>query len=174
MDTYSINDVLSEIEAGNATSTLDIIKTEMENQVSISILSTLWLESSVINLSLELIRRAISDCNEAIELDENNLLAYFVLGVCYLWKNDEKNALLIWTKGISRPGSIITHKVISSLIENCAIREHVRNMKFDVKALFELHDYFDSSSINSAYGINLALKYLEMKNYPKAIIYFKE
>ena len=172
MDVESINDVLNELDSGSATSTLEQIKKEMENQVSMNVLSTLWVESGIVNLFLELIRKAISDCKEAIELDPNNLIAYFVLGVCYLWKDDEENAIRHWMEGVKKPGTILTHIVLSSLIENASLRELVRNLKFDVKALFDFHDYFDQNAVDSSYGMNIAYKYFEQKKYSKAITYF--
>ena len=173
MDEYSINDVLAGIECGEASETLQRIKLEMVNQISLNVQSNLWVYSSIVHLSLEMIRRAMGDCKEALVLDENNLMAYFIYGICYLWKDDENTAMQIWQNGTKKSGSILTNSVLLSLIENCSLREYVRELKFDVKSLIDFHEFFSPSSTEgSSYGISIAHKYMEQKNYSKAITYY--
>lgn len=170
-DVYSINDILNDIDAGSAAGTLTNIETEMEHQESPAAMSTLWLEKAIVYLSIELVREAIKCCKRSLELDENNLLGYFVLGVCYLWRGNENTAMTTWKTGLTKSGVILTHIVISEIVQNCTVREYVNSLKFNVKALFEFHDYFNPDAINTPYGFDLVLKFIKSRNYQMAITY---
>ncbi|EAY00393.1 TPR Domain containing protein [Trichomonas vaginalis G3] len=170
-DVFSVHDILNDIEAGSAVSTLATIKSEIDRQISSAAISTLWLEKGIVNLSLELVKQAINDCRRSLEHDPDNILAYFVLGVSYLWKGDEETAMKEWQEGLTKSGVILTHLVVSEIVKNCTVREYIKSIRFNVKSLFEFHDNFSPEIICTPFGIDLAVKFIKEKNYPMAITY---
>lgn len=137
-DPASLDFVKNEIAGYRTTQALDTLKTMLMDDSPRERKIHVLVNQALLKLSLELVKSAITDCKQAIALDQSFSLAFFVEGLAYLWSGHEETAVEAWENGVSHGGPVYQFALMKRLTVDHNLRAHVYRLRFDIVAVLDL------------------------------------
>lgn len=133
-----------------------------------------YINRSIAYLHIEMARSSIKDCKRAIEIDKKCGIAYFIMGISYLWIEDEDNALNTWKSGIENSVNHTLYYIMISLVNNHNCRSIFFQYRFNTKNLFNAIESWDPKQIYTDGEVQMIYSELRSNFAHSAVNHFSE